>query len=215
MIDTLGTIVESASRNRIAKYRRISLMIARAAVIRGSLIRRCILSMLVLYLTISLTAADAHTQEQPASTPNATGVASGWWSPEAAKSATALRPMVSIAELTHFEASDLLRSSPAEPIGHLTEPPDGSIAGLPNSGLTLDTSLLKQALWPDPVALSPRSFLTRLQTKYTVWESSLADSRSLTNVNGVFVYPLLQINYASGYLPVTLYISPLRGSDAR
>jgi hypothetical protein len=63
--------------------------------------------------------------------------------------------------------------------------------------------------------LPPASFLGLLQAKYTMWESSLADSGSLTNVNGVSVYPLLQINYEGWRLPVTLYISSLRGSGAR
>ncbi|MEA2649241.1 MAG: hypothetical protein QOG61_1676 [Candidatus Binataceae bacterium] len=54
-----------------------------------------------------------------------------------------------------------------------------------------------------------------LQAGYAMWESSLADSRSLINVNGVSVYPLFQINYAGWHLPITLYISSLRYSDAQ
>jgi hypothetical protein len=61
----------------------------------------------------------------------------------------------------------------------------------------------------------PESFLSLLQSKYMAWESRLEDSEARTNVNGRLVYPLLQVNYAGWHLPVTLYIPPLRGSDAR
>ena len=58
------------------------------------------------------------------------------------------------------------------------------------------------------------TFLGLGETKYASWESSLSDTRTLTNVNGMSVYPIFQANYASSYVPVTLYISSLRGSNA-
>jgi hypothetical protein len=51
------------------------------------------------------------------------------------------------------------------------------------------------------------SLLSVLQTRYIDWESSLADTRTPTSVNGAMVYPLFQINYANGSLPVALYNS--------
>jgi hypothetical protein len=87
---------------------------------------------------------------------------------------------------------------------------DGQIASLQYIGV----GVAKPSLLTDRVSLPPESFLSLLQAKYAIWESSLADSRSLVDVNGVSVYPLLQINYAGWHLPVTLYISSLRGSDA-
>ena len=62
--------------------------------------------------------------------------------------------------------------------------------------------------------LFPESFLSVLHSKYTAWEMRLEGSGVRTNVNGRLVYPLMQINYAKFRLPITLYIPPLRGSDA-
>ena len=150
--------------------------------------RRGILAILVLCSTVSLVAVTANAGELPASTSKAAILPSGWWSPVTAESATTPQPPIRIAELAHFEAS---------------------------SGLTLGARVAKPSLLADPALLPAGSYLSFLQAKYVMWESSLADSRSLINVNGVSVYPLLQINYAGWHLPVTLYISSLRGSDAQ
>jgi hypothetical protein len=92
---------------------------------------------------------------------------------------------------------------------------DGSILSLQYFEPALSPRVAAPRLLVAPVSLSPRSILSLLQTKYENWETSLADSRSLTHVNGVSVYPLYEISYAGRHLPVTLYIPPLRGSDAR
>ena len=102
----------------------------------------------------------------------------------------ASRPQLSMAELTRFEASASLRRA--------TNPTDNQV----------DPALLKRA-----------ALLALLQTKYEVWESNLSDSRSLTDVNRISVYPLMEINYTGWHLPVALYISPLAvampGGDQR
>jgi len=156
----------------------------------------------------------ANAQELAASTSNATGPASGWWSPVRAVSATAPQLQkcpFSMAELNPFKASDSFRTfRPQRTTYSVTEPMDGQIASLQHIGV----GVAKPSLLADRVSLPPESFLSLLQAKYAIWESSLADSRSLVDVNGVSVYPLLQINYAGWHLPVTLYISSLRGSDA-
>ena len=63
--------------------------------------------------------------------------------------------------------------------------------------------------------VQPGSLLYPLQTQYLHWESKLADSLPLTSQRGMLVYPLLEINVADSLLPISLYIPPLRGGDAR
>ncbi len=174
--------------------------------------RRYILSILVLCAAVSSVAAIANAQELAASTSNAAGTASGWWSPVRAESATAPQLQISMAELIPFKASDSFRTFPPQRTNYrVTEPMDGQIASLQY----IAAGVAKPSLLADRVSLPPGSFPSLLQAKYALWESSLADSRSLVDVNRASVYPLLQINYAGGHLPVTLYLSSLRGSDAR
>ena len=59
----------------------------------------------------------------------------------------------------------------------------------------------------------PGSFLYSLQISYMQWESRLADTVPPISHRGMFVYPLLEISVAGGHLPISMYISPLRGSD--
>jgi hypothetical protein len=182
----------------------------------GDAWRRFILSLLVLCAAVSLAAAIANAQELAAATSNAERPASGWWSPARAKSATAPQLLISRAELTPFAASDRFRPFPARPTTYrVSEPIDGRVASLQNSGSTLRARVARPSLLADRLSPPPGSSLSLLQAKYAIWESSLADSRSPIDVNGVSVYPLLQINYAGWHLPVTLYISSLRDSDAR
>jgi len=179
----------------------------------GDAWRRYILSILVLCSAVSLVAALANAQELAASTSNAAGPASGWWSPVRAESAKGPQLLISKAELTHFEAFDPFRPPPAQPTTYrVSEPTDGQVASLQNSG----TRVAKPSLLADRVSPpTGGSSLSLPQAKYAMGELSLTDSRSLINVNGVSVHPLLQINYAGWHLPVTLYISSLRDSDAR
>jgi hypothetical protein len=161
-------------------------------------------------LIVALVATIANAQELPAATTNAAGPASGWWSPAKAESASAPQLQISMAELTHFKASDSFRTFPPERTNYrVTEPMDGQIASLQYVG----AGVARPSLLADLVSLPPAPSL--LQARYATWESSLADSRSPVDVRGVSVYPLLQINYAGWHLPVALYMSPLRGSDAR
>jgi hypothetical protein len=175
--------------------------------------RRCILALLVLCSTVWLVATTANARELPASTSNAAILPSEGWPPVTLESATAPQLPIRIVELAPFEASRSFRTSPAQPTTYrLTESMDDRI----DSWSTLGARVAKPSLLADPASLPPEAFLSLLQARYAMWESSLADSRSLINVNGVSVYPLLQINYAGWHLPpVTLYISSLRGSDAQ
>ena len=179
--------------------------------------RLFILSMLALCAAVSLMkAAIANAQELTASTSIAAGSASGWWSPVGSESATARQLQISMAEPIPFQTSDSFRTLPSPRTTYsATESMDGQIASLQHFGLTFHARVAKPSLLGDGVSLAPGSFPSLLQAKYSTWESGLADSRSPVNVGGVSVYPLLQINYASWHLPVTLYISSLRNSDAR
>ena len=170
---------------------------------------RYILSILVLCAAVSLVAAIANAQELAASASNAAGTASGWWSPARAESATAPQLQISMAELMPFKASDSF--SAQRTTYRATEPMQGRIA----SSQYIGARDAGPSLLADRVSLPNGSFPSLLQAKYAEWESSLAASRSPVDVNGVSVYPLLQINYAGWHLPITLYISSLRGSDAR
>ena len=93
--------------------------------------RRYILSILVLCAAVSSVAAIANAQELAASTSNAAGTASGWWSPVRAESATAPQLQISMAELIPFKASDSFRTFPPQRTNYrVTEPMDGQIASL-------------------------------------------------------------------------------------
>jgi hypothetical protein len=178
----------------------------------GDAWRRYILFLVVLSVAVSLVAAIANAQELATSTSNASGPASGWWSPVRVESATAPQLQISMAEITPFKVSDSLRTFPVPRTTYrMTEPMDGQIDSLQYIG----ARDARPSLLPDRVSLPPGSFLSLLQAKYAIWESNLADSRSLVAVNGLSVYPLLQIDYAGWHLPVALYLSSLRGSDAR
>jgi hypothetical protein len=58
------------------------------------------------------------------------------------------------------------------------------------------------------------SFLYSLQVSYMQWESRLADTVSPISHRGMLVYPFLEISVTGGHLPISMYIPPLRGSDA-
>jgi hypothetical protein len=59
----------------------------------------------------------------------------------------------------------------------------------------------------------PGSFLYPLQVSYMQWESRLADTVSPTSQRGMLVYPFLEISVAGVYLPISMYVPPLRASD--
>jgi hypothetical protein len=112
--------------------------------------------------------------------------ANGWWSPVRKESGLAPQLLISMREPTNLAVSHPFRARVAQP-----------------------------SLLADRVSAPFGSSVSPSQTNYTMWESELANSRSRVTVDGVSVYPLLQISYAGWHLPVTLYMQPLRGSDAR
>jgi len=162
-----------------------------------------------------LTTTIACSQEitRDAATVDAASSSSGWWPPQKAGSETAPQLVLSMAEPTDLMALDSLRiAGPQQNIDRQTEATEAAIAGFPHFGL-MDGSFVKRNLLTDRVSLAPTSAF--LQSEYSTWESSLANSRSLTGVNGIPVHPLLQVNCAGWQLPVTLYTSSLRDGEAR
>ena len=172
--------------------------------------RRPILSVLALCAAVSLVAASASAQELAASTSNAARPASGWWSPATAESATEPQLQISMAEFIPFKTSESARSFR---VGRTTYRVPESTGGDIASSHDIGARVARPNLLAGLVSLPPAPSL--LQARYAEWESSLGDSRSPVDVRGASVYPLLQINYAGWHLPVTLYLTSLRGSDAR
>lgn len=147
---------------------------------------------LIACLTVYFAAAKARAQDFPNQHGAQVATVTGWWSLESAASATSPRFLLSNAGLPNFQAFDSLKASTALSGGtSLADPENNYVANL-----------------TEDEPLPSISLLSVLQTRYVDWESSLADTRTPTSVNGAMVYPLFQINYGNGSLPVTLYNSP-------
>jgi hypothetical protein len=179
----------------------------------------CVYSAAVIAAAACLSATAAHAQQFSANdfAPEATKVVSGSWSPEQTVS-TVVTPHleISMSKLTRFAISNQVSS----PTARQNAPIPTGYAN--NSGVNpadFEFPLLPKAPEFNSSAedelLSPRSFFSLLQGKYLMWELRLADTRSFTSIDAEIVYPLVQIDYASWHLPVSLYIPPLRGNDAR
>jgi hypothetical protein len=148
---------------------------------------------LIACLTVCFAAAKVQAQDFPIQDgAQASTVTTGWWSLETAASATSPRFLLSNAGLPSFRAFDSLKASTALSGG--------------NSFADAESNYVANLTEDEP--LPTISLLSVLQTRYIDWESSLADTRTPTSVNGAMVYPLFQINYANGSLPVALYNSP-------
>jgi hypothetical protein len=66
------------------------------------------------------------------------------------------------------------------------------------------------------VSLGPWFFALSLANQVLAVGSRLPDNLTPTNQQrGVLVYPLLQIDFAGNFVPITFYTPPLRGSEAR
>jgi hypothetical protein len=150
---------------------------------------------LILCLTIWFATA-AHAQDLP-SHHDAQASATGWWSLESTASAASPHFLLSVTGLPNFQAFDSLKTSAAL---------EGAIPAADQNDEYL-------ANLTDASSLRSGSLLSTIQTSYVQWEANLADTETPTSVKGAMVYPLFQINYANGSLPVALYTSPLLGSN--
>jgi hypothetical protein len=135
---------------------------------------------------------------------------------DTAESAPTPSLQLSMAEPDRFQISDSPQSWVARPNGHhTTEQMD--FPGFYSGNFTLALAVLDAKYGP-PASnhpLNAESILSEVEAKYQRWESSLADSRSLTNVNGVSVYPLAQIDRGNWHLPITLGTAPTPGAETR
>jgi hypothetical protein len=173
-------------------------------------VRLWMLCLLALYGTVSLTTSVALAQQLSAGAlaPAAATTASGWWSPRTPFTVIAPQSQLEISEPPYVSTPQPDNGRPAEYINRLSVNPGGVEFKLVRRSPEL-TYLAEVEL------LSPPSLLYGLKAEYATWESSLADGRSLTIVNGSPVYPLLQVNHAYLDFSISLYVPPLRGSDVR
>jgi len=123
---------------------------------------------------------------------------------------------LSMGEPYHFRISDSPQSSVARSNGHDTTERMG-FSGFYSESFSLARAVLdtKNGARAGNHVLDVEPVLSEVEAKYQGWESSLADSRSLTNVNGVSVYPLAQIDSGTWQLPITLGAAPNPGAEAR
>jgi hypothetical protein len=181
-------------------------------------VRLCILLVIALCGIVCLTTSIVLAQELSASdfAPEATTTASGWWSPERT-ALTVLAPgrQFSVPKLISLDVSEPPSFSTPQPDdGRPAEYVNGPSVNPGGFEFSLVTRSPEFSSLAEVELLSSRSLLSRLQAEYATWESGLADTRSLTSVNGWSVYPLVQVNYADWQLPISLYRPSLRGSDA-
>jgi hypothetical protein len=210
VLDINDSITPSIKRNHVGPDRS-TFRVAKPKAFSSFMISFRMLWVVIICISVWLTATSAHAQQFSIDdfAPVATTTATGLWCPKQTGS-TSVAPHLelSMAKLTRFEVAEPLRPSTIEPNNHTMANNGGFELGVgPQGGKSI--SLAEDELLP------PRSFLSIPTVKYSTWESSLADTRSLTNANGLLVYPLLQIDYAQSHLPISLYIPPLCGSDAR
>ena len=182
-------------------------------------VRLCMSGVIPLCGTVCLTTSMALAQQFSASdfAPAAITRASGWWSPQRT-ALTVLAPdrQLSVSKLTSLELSEPpYFSTPQPDDGRPAEYVNGPSVNPGGFEFTLVTGSPEFSSLAEVELLPSRSLLSRLQAEYATWESSLADTRPLTSVNGWSVYPLVQVNYANWHLPISLYIPSLRGSDVR
>jgi hypothetical protein len=161
---------------------------------------------------VGIASAQGPSGQEPPSNPMK--LATGWWSPDTAGDAVAPHLVISMVKLDQFGSLDLLPSSAAQPIS--SRPAESTeVPTVSQSYLSPDAQIDAYDVLTGRNAMRGGSLIDLLETAYTQWDSSLADSRSLVHVNGVSVYPLMQVTYTGWRLPISLYIPPLRGSDAR
>ena len=157
----------------------------------------------------------AHAQQGASSSLSATAKTSGgWWSPDRNESTLVVpRLNLGMAKLVRFETAEGLQTSTRQGTYPITEYENRwSHAGFEFTQYARGPEFSTLA---NAEPLPSGSFFSFGNAKYLAWETAVSDSRSLTDVNGVLVYPLMEIHYAHWHLPIAMYISPLRGSASR
>ena len=215
MKNTIAKIVQNTKNGRI-NYMRTMVACVRLFNDCQGYVR--VLTLIVLCLSSWFTAGTARAQE-------ATGqgfelasaeVPGRRFALDTAQSTPTPSLQLSMAEPHHFRISDSLQGSVARPNAHHpTEPMD--LSGFYLGNFTLARAVLDAKYSPPASnhALNAEPVLSEVEAKYQRWESSLADSRSLTNVNGESVYPLAQIDSGNWHLPITLGTAPISDAETR
>ncbi len=207
---------------RGASYELFSNDTSRSRVTYWSLLCQRAALIIALFSTVWLAAPPAQAQEVPGNNSklNSEQLATGWWSLERVQSAAAPHLLLTMADLRHFSASAALgtaiQPASSKPLATLTQssfaygPAPDPVVNAAAVGSAFDARGAETSLLLDRDSSASTSLLDSLQTKYQLWESRLADTRPLMKENGVFVYPLLQINFAGKSLPICLYVPPPR-----
>ena len=217
MTNASEAIAVSMKRSRVVYYELFWITMGCIEMFEGFLTYGRFLLLVALCFSPLFAAATAHPQELAS---QGFALASANFTtlcpPETAESKAAPHLLLSMSEPNHFRISDSAQTLTAQPSKYrLTERTDSSIE---NSGSFALAHEVLETKYRSPVgnhSLNPESILSVVETKYMRWESSLADSRSLTNVNGALVYPLVQINSGDLHLPITLNTAPIPGGETR
>jgi hypothetical protein len=176
-----------------------------------------ILWVILLCAIVCLPASAAHAQQLTADDFSASrDIGNTWWSPQRIEPGGMMPHLrISIGDQIGLSNTKLSPSTSEAVIYRSISQPDNPIGNQSISKSRFETQRVTAGSMVEGEMLFPESFLSAVQSRYVSWESELEDSRSRTNVNGRSVYPLLQVRCAGWHLPITLYIPPLRGSDAR
>ena len=203
--------IQSTDRTEITNYACLWLLPRLVEAAKFLVTRKRFLTPLALSLFVSLVTATAQAQGLLGANTAAgsTKDATGWWSPDVNSGAHPYL-VVSMAELgspgSELSKTQSIRNPFSTGTAYSIDPANFALAATTPTDFN---PLAYQQLRPSD------SLLSLVQTKYLTWESSLADSQPTTYVNGVSVYSLLQVSYEGSHLPISLYVPPLRGSDAR
>ena len=138
--------------------------------------------------------------------------ADGFWS-FAAGSASAPHLAINLDQLNAFATTNLVRARKnRQDDGIIAELPPSAIDTLQIPIVAAEMHLGTAPLLPSQIAPPPTS-LIRLVGARNASETSIEETCSPVDVNGLLVYPLTQINYGSWHLPVAMYVSTVRDSN--
>lgn len=192
MLNTIHMII--AARRVIATYELLILAVSKRLQAGYRLIARLsIAAAIASGMILPITAVSSQAQDLPSKAiAQASANATGWWSLASAKSSPTARLALGTTDHQVFPMAKVLNPG--------------------RFWLTLASQNTDYSFLPGD-AMPHVSYLSLFELKYQAWESNLAETRTLTDVNSATVYPLIQIDYANWHFPIAMAISPLRGSS--
>lgn len=193
MLNTIQMII--AARRVIATYELLILAVSERLRAGYRLIARLsIAAAIASGMILPITAVSSQAQDLPSKAiAQASANATGWWLPASAKSSPTPRLALGTTD-------------------HQVFPMAIAVLNLGRFWLTPASQNTDYSFLPGD-AMPHVSYLSLFELKYQAWESNLAETRTLTDVNSATVYPLIQIDYANWHFPIAMAISPLRGSS--